>query len=370
MQPEGDRLYARAVDFGPVTMVALDQLTVPESFYRRVVSLVGDDRVLLVATHTHCAPDSQMLNDRMTFAVPGIASYSERWTEWYASQVASAVKACRRATGLSAATFDLVRTQVDLNRGRRPQVKPDKTLWCLTAQGTPLVAGYAAHATFYEEGHNKTAGDWPGRLSQALGCPVVPGAIGDVSPKAPGNGPVEKCAQFVDKFVCGLSQSRPIRVWWSGQQVAFDREAVELDQPVPHPEFAKAFGAPDALAQVLVQRFAEQTCQVTGLVIGKFLLLGVPGEPSAALGRRLQAAARRAGFPHCLVVSHANGWVGYILEADDYGRGGYEARLMFNGSGTADRIVRGAETLMVRLKGQTPGHGSATTGNSGRTRSF
>jgi hypothetical protein len=75
--PGGDRLYARTVLFESgatkIAVVSVETLTIPESLVREVKKRIPTDVFLfLAATHTHSAPDSQMLNDRMTFAIPGI----------------------------------------------------------------------------------------------------------------------------------------------------------------------------------------------------------------------------------------------------------------------------------------------------------
>ncbi|MBS1723747.1 MAG: hypothetical protein JSS66_12430 [Armatimonadetes bacterium] len=361
MEPGGQRLYARAVDFNGDTLVALDMLTVPGGFTQQVRSLVGDDRFVLIATHTHCAPDSQMLNPKMTFQVPGIASYSPFWSAWYADEVAYAIDRARSAAPRMVTKLGLSTGQARLNHGRRPDAVPDRTAWLLESGGTPLLASYPAHATFHDESWNKTDGDWPGVLAKRLDAPVIPAAIGDLAPEAPGKTPVEKCAKFVEKFLASVLKSEPRTVAGREDAPKLWREEVRLDPPKPHPGFAKAYGVPDALAQVLVTRFAEGSAAVTFFKVGNFLLIGVPGEPTAELGRRIGAIAATKGFPHALVASHADGWVGYVLMPEDYDRGGYEATLSFNGRETAQRMLEAVERGL-----SATGRGFARAGSSDR----
>jgi len=344
--PGGQPLYARALVLGDWTLVAVDMLTVPEAFYKAVEKRTGAKNLWIVATHTHCAPDSQMLNPKMTFAIPGITGYSPRWFNWYVDHVASAVEMARGSQKVEVSKLTLVRTRVKLNHGRRPDAKADETAWLLAADGKPVLASYAAHATFHDENWNKTDGDWPGLLATKTGAVVVPGAIGDVAPEATGTGPVEKCSDFVEKFRLAVAKGRVMGVWNADRVFDAEQVSVPLGAPVPHPTFAKTYGVPDSFAQVLVTGFAQQSCYVQTVHFGKFLMVGIPGEPSADLGRKIQAEARRAGFPHCLVVSHVDGWIGYILEPQDYDRGGYEATLSFNGRDTADRILKAASKIL------------------------
>ncbi|MBS1713771.1 MAG: hypothetical protein JST30_05485 [Armatimonadetes bacterium] len=341
----GHRLYARGIEIGDVTVVALDMLTVPDGFFQAVSDELskgqeGRGKALwLVATHTHCAPDSQMLNPQMTFAVPGIAPYSERWFRWYVARTVAAVQAVRTAPVRAVHGLSLRRFRADLNRGRRPGAKPDKTGWVLEGDGRPLLASYPAHATIHDETWNRTDGDWPTVLADRLDAPVIPGAIGDVSPRATGPGPVEKCRNFVESFLRNMSCDVPVPVLSPGASPESEDVRCTLDPPVPHPTFAKSYSVPDALAQVVIGKFAQRSATLRLVKMGKFLLVGIPGEPTAEVGRRIQAVARKAGFPHCLVVSHVDGWIGYVLTPSDYDRGGYEATLSFNGRSTSEKIV-------------------------------
>ena len=80
-QPGGDDLFARTVVLRQrsetIAVTSVEMLTVPESLYREVKErLPAGVKLFLAATHTHSAPDSQMLNERMTIPVPGIATAS------------------------------------------------------------------------------------------------------------------------------------------------------------------------------------------------------------------------------------------------------------------------------------------------------
>lgn len=362
--PGGKPLYARILVLGDTTFVALDMLTIPEGFEVEVQKRTRVSNLWLIATHTHCAPDSQMLNPNMTMAVPGIASFSPLWFNWYADKVSEAVQTAWSVPPTPVRKLTLKTAHLKLNRGRRQGARPDRTGWLLMADETPLLASYSAHATFHDETWNSTDGDWPGALAGSLDCIVVPGAIGDVSPVAAGKTPVEKCRNFVDNFEQTLLSSRVTGVWPERDSWGNVQERCPLDPPSPHPTFAEANKIPQALAQILVQKFAQTSCSVQIASFGKFLVVGIPGEPTAALGRRIQEEASRLGFPHCLVVSHVNGWIGYILEPLDYNRGGYEATLSFNGDETAQRIFEAVSNEIKSLQARLHGRGSATDGSS------
>ena len=348
-EPGGQQLFARVTEIGDIVFVSLELLTIPRGFYDEVQKELSGRKLFLVATHTHCAPDSQMLNPKMNFAVPGIASFRPSVAKWYRDKVVGAVRAADSAPEVKCKKLELKTTPLDQNHARREGGTPDKTAWLLSGSKHTLFASYAAHATFHEPDWLKLDGDWPGLLASSLKAPVFPGAIGDVSPEAPGDGPVEKCRNLVENFVCRIRKARPKTVWHSGEGVGFCEVPIKLDPPKPHAAFAKTYGVPDALAQVLVSKFAESKANVTAAVWGSFLVVGVPGEPTSAVGAEIQSKAEKMGFPHCLVLSHVNGWIGYILKPEDYDRGGYEATLSFNGRETADRVEEAAEAAIEQL---------------------
>ena len=354
MEPGGDALFARAVLFESggkkVAIVAFDALTIPESLVVAVKKRMPDDvSLVLVATHTHSAPDSQMLNDRMTFKVPGIASFSRRWMEWYADKLASSVKDAIASAPQDGASLKMRQGEVDANHGRREGAQPDKTATWIALGGRPVLTIYAAHGTVYDEKRNQTSGDWMGAYAKDSGGLVVPGALGDVSPDYPTGDPVENLAAMVEKLKAAYRSARVIDLWQNGSSLTFVQEKIALDKPVPSPAFAKEFGVASPLDQVLIQRFAPLGAEVTIVQAGGLLLIGIPGEPSAAVGRKVQVLAATLGFPHAVVISHCNGWIGYVLEPEDYDRGGYESALCFNGRETALRVTEAVERALKRL---------------------
>ncbi|MEX2242740.1 MAG: neutral/alkaline non-lysosomal ceramidase N-terminal domain-containing protein [Fimbriimonadaceae bacterium] len=354
MQAGGDPLLARAVVFEDggerIALVSLDALTIPESLVSAVKMQIPEGvGLLLVATHTHSAPDSQMLNERMTFKVPGIAGFSRRWLDWYSQKIASCVNAALSSEARDASTLRLSSVSVSANRGRREGTVPIKTATFLLMNGTPLLTTYAAHATVFGDERKTTSGDWPSAVASQLGGIVLPGAIGDASPDSPSKDPMVNIGAIVEKMRAGLSASVPAPLFERHQGVSFVTVPIALGKPVPHPAFATEFGAPSPLDQVLVGRFAPTESTLTLVRIGSLVLVGVPGEPTSDIGRKVQALGANLGFPNTVVVSHANGWIGYVLEPEDYDRGGYEAALSFHGRETSQRVIVAAEAGLKKL---------------------
>ena len=353
-EPGGERLYARTFLFEDsdlqVALVSVEMLTIPESLVKAVKAHVAPKvKVMLVATHTHSAPDSQMLNERMTFKVPGIATVKRRWLDWYAERIATGINDAIASEGTDARTLVLAKAEVDTNHGRREGAVPDKTAIWLTASGKPLITLYSAHATVLEADNALTSGDWPGRTAAAMGGLVLPGAIGDVAPNLVGANDVEKLQNIVEKLSSGLAAAQVWDLSYAARGYAFVTEAISLDKPVPHPEFAKTFGAGKPFDQVLIDKFAPIEATVTLFRLGDLLIVGIPGEPTSEIGRKVQVLGQEQGFPHTVAVSHCNGWIGYVLEPEDYDRGGYEATLAFHGRETATKVIEAVKRAMIRM---------------------
>ena len=365
--PGGDHLFSRCVFFQSgrtkIAVVSVETLTIPESLVREVKKRIPSDVFLfLAATHTHSAPDSQMLNDRMTFSIPGIASYQPKWLTWYADKIANGVvEAQKNPSELKQIVVD--EGHADFNIGRRKFADPDKTvtiadgLYAKQQVSTgvthvnvkldePLFLQYAAHGTVYGAKELHTRGDWPGEAAKRLDIEVLQGPIGDVLPKDWGPTPADSIRKIVDGLIAGLRKSAATTEWQPGDRVAIVSQPIALDPVTPHPTMAKSYGVPQAFAASIVKQFAPPTATIVAFRLGKLAVVGVPGEPTSILGRQIKDAGRRMGFSSVLVCSHVNGWMGYILDPEDYDRGGYEATLSFYGRAEGAKVVdAGIEAL-------------------------
>lgn len=353
-EPGGDHLFARAVVFTSgktrIAMVSAEMLTIPESLVREVRRRIPSDVTLfLAATHTHSAPDSQMLNERMTFSIPGIAKFNPKWLDWYAARIAQSVTT---ALGHSKPLegLDLTERHVAANVGRRKFASPDTMLTVVWPHSPyrrrpPIFLEYAAHGTVLGAKNMRLSGDWPGEVASALGTPIFQGAIGDVLPFAPEKDEHVALQNEAIRVLQGIGP--PFEPAWSpGQPIRAVSFPISLNPVKAHPTMAKAYGVPAAFAQGIVQQFAPPFAQITAVRLGKLAIVGVPGEPTSILGREIRDAGRRMGFSSVLVCSHVNGWMGYILDPEDFDRGGYEATLSFYGREEGAKVVEaGIEAL-------------------------
>ncbi len=351
LQTGGEKLYARYIHLAQgktdVLFISLEMLTIPESLRDGVLAnLPKGTALFMAATHTHCAPDSQMLNSRMTFAVPGIAPYSRTWSKWYVDKISEGAMK-NLAMPMTETSLGMSSASVFLNHNRRSGPQPDPTVTRLLIPNHVLLTHYTAHATIFDANRLQTSGDWPGEVARRSGGLVLVGPIGDVSPQALGVTPAEKIQDFATRVESALKH--PASPLASASLTAFETK-IEVPIPRPHPTFAQEYGVAPSLAQVVVDKFAPRDGYLSVVRLGDVIIVGVPGEPSTEVGAKIQAIFLAHGFPHTLVCSHVNGWVGYILTPGDYDKGGYEATLAFHGREFATKIWAAAEASALQLK--------------------
>lgn len=346
-EPGGQELFARTliISQGPnrVAFVSFEGLTIPESLHYEVQRRVPEIPVFLVATHTHSAPDTQMLNDRMRFRIPGIAPFKREWLDWYSLRIAGGIAKAEQMPSVPT-NLRFGRWLTELARSRRPQSTVTPTLHILqTAKLEPIIAVFGAHATCLESENRQTNGDWPGEYMRRSTGLAFPGAIGNASPNFDQATGKAKAIGMAEKLLTYRASGSSVT-----GAVDFGTESIKLDPVKPHPDFARENGVNDALAAIVVNRFAPPTAKVTIATVGRVAYIGVPGEPTNDIERILLAEAEHAGYLG-VVVSHVNGWIGYILSPADYDRGGYEATLSFNGRETGHRVTEAATRLLKKL---------------------
>jgi neutral ceramidase len=347
----GEPLFARVLLFREgrksLAMVSCEMLTIPDSLYQAVRKRLprGMD-LFLCATHTHCAPDSQMLNDHMTIPIPGIATFRPRWLNWYADRIACAVQAASVSPRRALVHLCLQSVSLNLNRGRRKLAEPNPVGTLVSSGSDPLFYTYAAHPVFFGPERMEASGDWAGHLADRLGCLILPGAIGDVSPKADGATAEKRIDAFVDATTEALAHA-PLQAM--SPDLNWSRTPIDLNPVQASPAASKAFHAPTAILNLLVKRFAPIKEEILTIKLGSLRLVGVPGEPSSRIEASIRARAPISP-QSVLILSHVNGWMGYILDPQDYDDGGYEAALGFYGREEGDLVVAAAVRALCNPK--------------------
>lgn len=319
---------------------SLDMLTLPEGLRDRLQSkLPLGVGLFLAATHTHSAPDSQMLNPRMNFRIPGIAPYSSRWLDWYVDRISGGLKLALSQPAVPVRSLEVRQWKFVGNRSRRKIGSPDPVVTLVLINGRQALGVFAAHPTLSTPEEVEAHGDWPGAWMDRGPWIVMTGAIGNMSPVPPASGAtgVERSRRYVENLVGSGDKIRKFSRNFSPKFLDFYVK-INSGAARPHPEFASANKVDPGLAAMAVSRFAPPAMELSLLRLGGVTFVGLPGEPTTGVARRLRQTAAMRGVRDLIVLSHVNGWGGYMLEPEDYDAGGYEATLSFFGRTLAPRL--------------------------------
>ena len=363
MPPTGvhDPIYARAlaVETGEqsAVIVAMDHLLIPYSLTRAVLQATGlhPAQLFISASHTHCAPDSNGLNERMRFPLPGVGTFLPEFLEFTAERVAQAIRQARER--MRPATLALAAAELpNLNRNRRGRPLIDRTMTVARIDDTqhkPIAAVvvFAAHPTIYPHTMMQVSAEFPGvlqtTLERVLGRGAVAlylnGAQGDVSPIANAGKDDHERVRLYGTALANHAQRLLQAARPTPTRLRIHQLSLRLPEAQPHPEFRESMGRdfkiPEALLNQLVKQIVPETAPVSLLALGDLLLVGFPGEPISALGLQARELGRSAGFPYVAPVALVNEWIGYILTRHEYLKGGYEATISFNGPDAGSAII-------------------------------
>lgn len=318
-----------------VALCSVEMLTIPESLRAKVAGhLPADLDFVLAATHTHSAPDSQMLNARMTFKVPGIAGYSMKWEEWYAKRIASSITNAL-AQPIWRGRAEWAQSKPGIARSRREGAMQENAFQFRVGYKAAFTVA-SAHATIWSDSNMKAHGDWPGLYMDRNPEPIFMGEIGNLSPDVEHADSRAAARNLVRRLEGSIKASQALPVEGS---MEFRTTTVDLPEPKPHPEFAESFGAPGPMADLLVGKFAAPSARLSVLSLGGEEVRFVPGEPTG--GFTVEALVGQLDDEESrpfLTIGLADGWLGYILDREDYEKGGYEATLAFHGPGLSQAL--------------------------------
>jgi hypothetical protein len=120
---------------------------------------------------------------------------------------------------------------------------------------------------------------------------------------------------------------------------------VEVGLPPAEPQALRSFFLRRPAGNLL-QPFAPRTTHVTVVSLGGIMLLGVPGEPTAAAAARLAPAPPPLSDRVQRVVGVAGGYVGYVEVPERAAAGLGEGRRAWLAPELADALARGLDTGM------------------------
>lgn len=354
---DGERQYA---------LVTADMLALPPGFRQTLATaLAADhwlaDNLLLLPSHSHTSIDLMALNPANVFGIPQLGVFQQELLDWTVARFAECITAASRdvvdiAVGSTTVTLE------GWNRNRRKSgvTDPELTVTRIdTAAGEPLavLVNWPAHPTFLDADDMVFSGGWPGHLQRTLEALIgqgvtvfyYNGAEGDQSPT-----PRLQGAPRWEQVECyGRDLAIVVRQAWQQVQpsaapaVAWHTQTIALPPRAAHPHLldagGKEYGLTAKLAGPLLAQLCPSETHSTVARLGDLVVVGVPGELTAELGRQIKSSVRESlGTPHVAIGGLADEWISYVLTSDDYHRGGYEASMSFYGETLGEVLVAGA----------------------------
>ncbi|CEK14784.1 Neutral/alkaline non-lysosomal ceramidase [Chthonomonas calidirosea] len=363
-----DPVFARALVLGSggqlVAIVSVDLCFLPSGIVQavaqdlrqmRLVELTGS-HLFLAATHTHSAPDPLAMDPANTFTQPkGWSCFNPQLLRWTAYHIALAVK--QAYENRVPALLGYTTTKVEgLNRNRRDDPVLDRQLTVLRVvrrkdlRSIAELVVFASHPTIYTAKMLEISADWPGVMEQAIEkryggvCLFLNGAEGDAAPPDSRGLTEEQAVEQYGKAVAAaVLRLIPTIVYDVPVPVKAWQTSVILPRRQPNGLYLAAAGSlgisiPDA--QNRVRQLMPSTTTISFVCIHRLLLIGMPCEPTGALGVALRREAEEKGYHRVAIVALVNDWLAYALTAKQYQHGGYEAGMSFYGPQLGDVLER------------------------------
>ncbi len=362
---QGDRKFV---------VVTADVLAFPPGFKAAVMERLATNswsanQVLLLASHSHTSIDMMALHPGNEFAIPQAGIFHKELFEQTADRLSRVIRdAGSDLVPIKAASATI--SVPERNRNRRhggPIHDTDLTVTRIdTEQGKPLavMVNWTAHPTFMDAKDMMFSGDWPGHLQRTIealvgrGVTVMfyNGAEGDQSPVPP------NCASNWERAE-RYGREMGILAWQSWEKInpqevrifRYQTETIDLPGRQAHPDFMKTGGAEYGLKESMMKGFLERLVpsqtHSTCLRLGNLVILGVSGEMAAQLGLEAKSkVAQMTGATSVTIGGLADEWVSYILPAEEYRKGGYEASMSFYGETLGNTLVEGIARSARGLK--------------------
>lgn len=375
-----DRVFAKALVLTDgkqkFALVTCDMLGFAPAFKPELVKRLSGhgwsaEQILLLPAHSHTSIEMNAINPANQFKLPQIGIHSPELFEFTIKNFVRVIlDAEREKSRIRVGTAS--RRIEGWNRNRRSgekSVDDELTITRIdTESGKPLalLVNFAAHPTFMDSDAMLFSGDWPGHLQRTLEA-VIGGGVtamyfngcqGDQSPVArpdSGSSAWEKAERYGREL--GLLVARDWARIVPDKEVAFQFHLQPIDLPERrwHPDFmatgGKEYGLSEEILREMLPRSFPATTASGSLRLGELLIIGVPGEMAAGLGMQLKAkGGELTGAKHPVIGGLANEWIAYILTAEAYRAGGYEASVSFFGETLGQTISDGALAGVKALK--------------------
>jgi hypothetical protein len=374
--PDGGRLVVLTVD---LIAVAREIATMVADEVRRGWGLPRD-RLMIVASHTHCGPEIRP--DKIPFfhIPPEYAAKIGPYVDWLTTRLVEVIGDA--IAGMRPALLSAHQTTAPFAHNRRGADAVDRDVPVLEVTAADdrrlaIVFGYACHNTTMPPDDGRYCGDYTGFAQDALeahdGAPVAMFLAGAGADQAPdprgtidlarqhGHTLAEAVRRCLTTPATGRAIVGPLRVSYEEIPLDFQplatRAALEADRASG--DLPTRTKAEHLLARFeRGERFASSyPCPLQVARLGDVLLLiAIGGEPVVEYARKLR---RRHAVPGRIVwvAGYANDMFGYVPTAGVLREGGYEGNRSVLWSAlpapfaedTERRIMDGIDRLVEQL---------------------
>lgn len=348
-----DPIYARAVVFADdkqtIRIVSVDLCFVPANVRDAVRMHLKNPNapLFLSATHTHSAPDPLAMHAGNAIQFSGFSKFDAALRDFIAKGIAEAVN--QAESRLEAATLEIATAKVvGLNRNRRSEKTLDTEMGILRVkqakgENGALLVNFASHPTVYGDKMREISADWCGAMTAKLDAGngkngvslFLNGAEGDASPVADtGKTDEERVALYAERMVNVVQEQLKASKPQTNPTLTYHEHVFDLPPRKPNGLFyaaAGSLGVSIPQAKQFVTALMPEKTRLTFVQLGDILLMGFPCEPTAELGLKAKALARKSGYKFPLVVALTNDWLAYVLMPEQYKNGGYETGMSFYG---------------------------------------
>jgi len=348
-----DSLYVRVLTLtdgeDQVVLISSDLLIFTESLAEKILHNLVEELqiprqgIVLATTHTHSGSGAigHGLLHQMVFGKydSAVAEGVRARVTWAVRQALAQQEPVRWGASFAPdALTDVIENRMD----SEGQVDPEAAVFLVESlEGEPkaILVNAAAHPTLMDSQDTRLSADYPGVLTQILEttypgavCLFFNGAAGDLRPQdAIGSNAEER----VQRFGAGLAEMAIGLVNQASLTTKGDLAVWGQSFQLPPPQIRLGFLP---LHPVIGRLMRPASKEMHLIALGELLLVPLPAELSAEVGRQLkEQLGRRELTP--ILLGYADGYLGYALTHQQYRNRSYEAQMTWYGQGFGDFLI-------------------------------
>jgi len=372
-----DHIWAKALvvknNEKKYAIVTIDILGLPANVKTDLLKRIADkgwsvENMMLLPSHSHGSLEMEALNSKNNLGIKQIGLFQPELLDFFIDKLETLIiKTDQNYQPVKIGTSSKLLKGLNHNRRGDPAVDRELIVTRIDLMdGKPLAAlvNWTAHPTFIDGTDMLVSAEWPGYLQsdlqKAIGDDVTVmyynGAEGDQSPvlDVRNMGPYEKIQVYgkkiADEAYSVFKEIKPRKK----NTLSYDYQIIDLPERVAHPDFMKTGGKEYGLSQETLKyvfdALAPESVGMGSVRIGDLIIAGIPGEMASGLGMKVKQSIKNDKVKYVAIGGLANTWVSYILNEQQYLKGGgYESSVNFYGAGLGKIISENAIKLSVPL---------------------